>query len=248
MKKIKIQYRDISRALFAMTAVLISLSLSSCLKDGDQEPEIVAAAMAVNTVPGSDGLVLALDNNQLNNLAAGEWFPYESILAYRRVYPGERLLRVFHPEDVSSNEEITRTTVEFDPSQYYSLFVVGTSDTDMEVVVVADSLKTPEAGTAKIRFVNMSPDAPALALGIEGRDALLSNGTAFKSHSAYTDLEAGEEYRFYIRRAGTDSGENLHEFVFTPRNQYIYTICAKGLFESDDPEADDAFGHGVITH
>jgi len=126
MKKLKIQYRDISRMLFAVTAVLISLSLSSCLKDGDQEPEIVAAAMAVNTVPGSDGLVLALDNNQLNSLVAGEWFRYESILAYRRVYPGERLLRVFHPEDGSSNEESMRTTVEFDPSQYYSWFVVGT--------------------------------------------------------------------------------------------------------------------------
>lgn len=237
-----------SRILMAVVAVFAAMSLTSCLKDGDKEPEIVAAALAVNVVPGSEGLILALDNNQLNNLNANEWFAYEGIMHYRRVYPGDRLLRVFHPQNVANNDEILRTNVEFDVGEYYSIFVVGTSEEDMEVVLVADSLEAPEAGTAKIRFANMSPDAPALVLGVEGRETLLANGTAFKAHTAYTDLDAGQEYTFFIRRAGTGEEENVYEFEFTPKDKFIYTICAKGFFESEDPEADTAFGHGVITH
>lgn len=242
MKRLKKTKYIGSVALFAVLA----LTLSSCLKDGDEEPEMVAAMLAVNVVPGSDGLVLALDNNQFNHVAAGEWFAYRNIINYRRVFPGERLVRLFHPENVASNEEILRKSVDFDVSEFYSLFVVGTSDEDMEVVVVADSLRSPASGTARVRFANMSADAPALELGIEGRSDLLAGPTPFKGHSDYVVLDADETYQVFIRRAGND--EVVHTFEFKPQNRYIYTICTRGFYEGTDPDAATAFGHGVIVH
>jgi hypothetical protein len=237
---------SIFRKMMGALAVVGLLSFTSCLKDGDPVVDTVAAAMAVNVVPGSEGLVLALDNNQLNNLGAGEVFAYSHILRYRRVYPGPRLLRVFHPDRVPNNQEILRKDVRFDNGEYYTLFVVGTDDEDMDVIRVADSLRTPNAGQAFLRFANMSPDAPALELGVVGRESLVATGTPFKSIADYATLSAGEKVKFFIREVGAT--EAFYEFEMDVKEKYVYTICAKGFFEEETASEDTEFGHGVISH
>lgn len=226
----------------------------SCMKDdlgptgpGDAgHPGVaVAAAMAVNSVPASTGLVLALDNNQFNNLALGERFAYRELMVYRRVIPGERLLRVFHPEKVVLNESILRQNVHFQEGMYYSLFVVGDSDKTMEVVQLEDELEAPLPGRAKIRFINTSPDAPSLDLGLSNESSRLATGMAFKAYSDFVSIGAGQTYQLTIYNHV--SKEPVLEFTFEPEEKKIYTIVALGRYNQMD-YAIAGFSQGVIIH
>lgn len=242
------------RTILGMLTLSVVALMSSCKKDGlpsgpqdtvDRPGVAVAAAMAINSVPASQGLILALDNNQFNNLALGERFAYRELMVYRRVVPGDRLLRVFHPEKVPSNESIFRQDVHFKEGKYYSLFVVGNSDKTMEVVQVEDELNAPSAGRAKIRFINTSPDAPLLDLGLSNETGMLATGMAFKEHSDFISIEASKSYSLTIYNHA--SKESVLEFNFAPEEKKIYTIVALGRYNQMD-YAIAGFGQGIVIH
>src|SRR5690554_7863929 len=117
----QIKFRtNIYRTVGALALLIGIFTMTSCLKDEDPQPQNVAVAMMINAVPNQEseenGFILALDNNQLNNLnhQFPEYFLYGETLQYRRVFPGERLFRAYHPQDVSSNDEILSETVDFE--------------------------------------------------------------------------------------------------------------------------------------
>jgi len=221
--------------LLAMVMIL-ALSLSSCLKDEQDDIDgLVAAVEALNAVPNSDGIILALDNNQLNNLHMGEYFMAGQLLNYRRVYPGNRLLRAFHPENVDENNAILRKSVFFEPGKYYSLFVVETPQKEIEVIQVTDEVTAPSEGKALIRFINLNAGASALDLGIVGQTSLLASNIGFKSHTVFMAIDAGKEYEFAITRTGDTA--DIYTFKWTPKNKDIYTLWTNG-----------SQTHGVIIH
>jgi hypothetical protein len=221
-----------------IVAILMTMTLgfASCLKDDqDDYQEMVAAVEAVNAVPGSNGIILALDNNQLNNLNMGEYFLAGQLLNYRRVYPGNRLLRAFHPENLDMNSAIFRKEVFFEPGKYYSLFVVKTPEDKIEVIQVTDELTAPAAGKASVRFINLHPSGKPLDFGIVGQETLLASNLAFKSHTVFTEYEADKEYELFVRQSGT--GDEYYTFKWTPKSKDINTIWANG-----------GLTHGIIVH
>lgn len=226
---------------FAKTGVLsimmvVALSLTSCLKDdGGEYEELVAAVEALNAIPNSGGIILALDNNQLNNLQMGEYFLSGQLLNYRRVYPGNRLLRAFHPEGVSSNDAVFRRELYFQAGKYYTLFVVETPEKEVEVIQVTDEFTAPAAGKALIRFINLNPNAQALDFGIAGETALLAANTPFKSHTVFMAQDADKEYEFVIKHS--DSDRETFTFKWTPKSKDIYTVWTNG-----------GLTYGIITH
>jgi hypothetical protein len=64
--------------------------------------------------------------------------------------------------------------------------------------------------------------------------------------SSYTSLSSGQKLKFFIREVGTS--EPVHEFELTLNEKHVYSICAKGLLEQENPELPSAFSHGVIVH
>lgn len=214
----------------------LTMSLTSCLKDGQDEYEdLVAAVEALNAIPNSNGIILALDNNQLNNLQMGEYFLAGQLLNYRRVYPGNRLLRAFHPESVDDNNAVFRKEVFFEPGKYYSLFVVESPQNGIEVIQVTDEVTVPSEGKAVVRFINLNPAAAALDLGIVGQSNLLASGIGFKSHTVFMSIDADKEYEFVIKNSGAAS--NGYTFKWTPKSKDIYTLWTNG-----------GQTHGVIIH
>lgn len=213
-----------------------TLSLTSCLKDSDDGFEdLVAAVEAINAIPNSQGIILALDNNQLNNLQMGEYFKAGQLLNYRRVYPGQRLLRAFHPDSVDENNAVFRKDVFFEAGKYYSLFVVESPQSGVEVIQVTDELNAPAEGKASIRFINLNPSATALDLGIVGQSNLLANNIGFKSHTVFVAIDADREYEFVIKHSG--SATEGYTFKWTPKSKDIYTVWTNG-----------GQTHGVVTH
>ncbi len=232
-----------SRLVFVLVAIAMSLiTLNACLKDSEGVNQ-VSAVRALNAVPGSTGLDIGLDQNQINERLLGEEFAYGDTLPYKNAWPGRRLVRIFDPIRNAATPPLVQGTVDFVPGRFYSLYVAGSKN--IQLMATEDDLSAPGEGKAKIRFIHLSPDAPSLDFGIEGADALLASDKAFMTVVGFSTIDAGETYTFNI--IAHDSGDVLHAFEFTPENDMIYTVWAKGLVENTTKPA-LGFGHGIITH
>jgi|SRR5690554_1255188 len=222
---------------FILVALVLSVfTLSSCLKGDDGYYEdTVAASLFLNALPGSDGLIVALDNNQLNNLAYGEYFQSGDVLPYRRIFPGNRIFRVFHPEDVNANVELARKELFFNTGDYYSVFLAGNSEADFEIFAIQDDIDSLDRDQALIRFIHLDAGGPALNFGIEGAESPIASAALFKSHTDFIEIAGDESYQFYIQAA--DGSEEAYEFEWQPKSGDVYTIWVN-----------DLSSHGVIRH
>ena len=96
----------------------------------------------------------------------------------------------------------------------------------MRILLIEDDLTAPAQGKAHVRFIHLSPDAPAV-------DITLTNGTvvfgnkAFKEFTAFTPLDAGT-YDLQVRVAGTTTVA-LDLAGITLEAGKIYTVFAKGF-------------------
>ena len=107
----------------------------------------------------------------------------------------------------------------------YSVFAVN-NVANIEAIVLEDDLTAPASGKSHVRFLHLSPNAPAV-------DITLTDGTVvfgdymFKENSAFTPLDAGT-YDLQVRLAGTSTVVlDLPGIALTAGK--IYTVFAKGL-------------------
>jgi len=230
-----------------MMILAMSTSLGGCLKD-DNPVYQVSAVRALNAVPGSEQLDVFLDQNKLN-FDDGTWqdesFAYTDTLPYKNAWPNNRVVSIVDPVDYPDAKPLVQETVNFIPGKFYSLYVVGYDD--MEVMYTEDDLSSPAAGKAKIRFVHLSPDAPALDFEVSTGDGepLRIDGKVFKEITAFAAVDGGVAYTVnFVER---DSETLLHSFEFMPKAGMIYTVWVSGLID-DGGDAALAFGHGILIH
>jgi len=96
-----------------------------------------------------------------------------------------------------------------------------------------------QTGTARVRVVHASPDAPAVDVLVDGARAIANLG--FKGASAYTSVPAGQR-KFQVFPAGRTMGTPVIEVAPTLAAGKDYTVVAfsrladitPGLFEDDN--------------
>jgi hypothetical protein len=99
-------------------------------------------------------------------------------------------------------------------------------------VVYMDNNTRPAPGHAKVNFTHLSPDAPAVDVGVVGGGNLFTN-VAFKGTSPYIEVPAGQ-YDLEVKLTGTPT------VVLTLNNVdldmgMIYTVFAEGLAGGGPP-------------
>ena len=222
-------------------------TLGGCLKD-DNGVYQISAVRALNAVPGSEQLDIALNESWLNYVPERdevEDFAYRDTLAYKRAWPGVREIRVFERGNTTSSGLLAQENAQFVPGQFYSLYVVGRED-DIELVVSHDDLSAPEGGKAKIRCINLSPDAPPLDFEIAGAgDVVMITDQGFKDISDFSAVDGGAAYEIRFKEHST--GNVLHTFELVPEAGLIYSIWVRGLLENEGNAALE-FGHDIIVH
>ena len=93
-------------------------------------------------------------------------------------------------------------------------------------MVVEDNLAAPAAGKAHVRFIHLSPDAPAVDVAVTGGGVVFGN-QSFEDFTAFTPLDANT-YNLEVRLAGTSTVVlPLPGIVLTAGK--IYTVYAKGF-------------------
>lgn len=207
-------------AAWTLSCVML-LAFTSCLDDDDPKIENVPVAYVslYHGSPDAPDLDIEVDGRQINAYP----FEYTDYTGYLRFYTGKRNLR-FGPY-ASSSINID-TTIEFDANQLYSVFVVDEFE-DADVVVTHDNSDAPAKDMAKIRVINLSPDAGDIDLAANGDEEAWSSDLAFKESSDFMEVDAAE-YDFQVRSsANNDLLLSVPDIQLQPR--YFYTIIIRGF-------------------
>lgn len=208
-------------------AALVAIPLASCSDDGDNPfaPAPQARVMAVHASPDAPAVDLLVDG-----AVAGTGLAFPNNTPYLTVEAGTRNVKV--------NVAGTATTVidadlPVAAGATYTVFA-GDSVANIGAVVVEDDLTAPAAGKAHVRFVHLSPDAPAVDVAVQGGPVLFAN-TAFKGYSAFTPVDAGT-YDLEVRPAGSMTAV-LPLNGITLQAGKIYTVFAKGFLSGSGAQA-----------
>lgn len=110
------------------------------------------------------------------------------------------------------------------------LIVLGLAAALMALVLVPAAFA--QSGTAKVRVIHASPDAPAVDIFVNG-DRALTN-VPFFTASDYLDLPAGS-YRVQVAPTGQDASAAVIDATATIEAGKAYTIAATGLVADIQP-------------
>ena len=215
-----------SRAGIVGMIGLLALSFSSCIKNKNNEADTTPVALmsVINLSPGSQPLDFYLDNNKANTSAFG----FADGLDYIRAYTGKRTATFY----VSATQtKLKSDTMTLGANKAYTLFLANLPATP-EFVLLRDTLTQPAADKAGIRFINLSPNAPAVDFAIKG-GAVLATNRSFKGYTIFVPVAGNTKITLEIRQAGTTTVlASLSDI--TPKTGSLYTIWLQGLSGATD--------------
>lgn len=237
MKTTKNYLSPVAKTLvFALTLTSI---FSSCKKDKDNPTPPVpkpATVSIIHAAPGMPELSFFVD--KVNK--ATKALTYNTAIDYQSINSGKRELSVTKK---GITDILVKVEVSLAAEKSYSAFVAD--KTGNALVIVADDLTAPAADKAKIRFINLSPDAGNIDLAVTGKTEALIAKKAFKEASDFTNTsEVGAEINFEIRENGKTTVLATLPKVKIEKGK-IYTIYAKGLKAAAD---DTKLGLAVLTN
>jgi len=197
------------------------LLFTSCVKQATNTytSTPVAGLAFIQASPDQPSVDLFVNNSRYNTTP----IPYGTSYSYLTINAGKIPIAVYNDATMKA---IVADTIQFDKNIPYSLFLVNTVS-HPQLFVLADTLVKPATGDAGIRFINLSPDAPAVDLVIKDGAALASN-MSFKQHSVFSPLLGNTLYTLEVHAAGTSTVlATIPSFKY--QAGYVYTIWFHGL-------------------
>jgi len=208
-------------AVYSLLIGSISVGFTACSDDEETTPtptNTTARVQVTHASPNAPGVDLLVDNTKVNAAA----LEFLGSTAYLSVNAGTRNIKV---NAAGTSTSVINADVPFVAGKNYSLFAVD-SLSKISAVLVEDDLTAPAAGKAHVRFIHLSPNAPAVDVALAGGTVVWGD-YEFKDGSTFAPLDAGT-YNLEVRLAGTTTVVlPLPGIVLTAGK--IYTVYAKGF-------------------
>jgi len=132
----------------------------------------------------------------------------------------------------AGGDAVLSATLDLDSDMSYSILAINALE-DIEALVLTDEQPAVEASDARLRFVHLVPDAPAVDVWGEGTP--LCENVAFGDSSPFATVEA-DAYDIDVRPAGSeDSVLSLSDVNFEGATSY--TVFATGMLEDGSLDA-----------
>lgn len=173
--------------------------------------------MAVHASPNAPGVDLLVDG-----VVAGTGLSFPNNTAYLNVAAGTRNVKV---NVTGTSTTVIDANVPVVGGSNYTVIACD-SVSKIGAIVLTDNLAVPATGKAHVRFVHLSPNAPAVDVAVAGGPVVFAN-TVFKGFTAFTPVDAGT-YDFEVRLAGTGTVALPVNGVTLTAGK-IYTVFAKGF-------------------
>jgi hypothetical protein len=203
-----------------MIALTTAFSFSSCEDDDDDAPAPAGSGkvMIIHASPDAPAVDLLLDGTKLNSAGVN----FTDNTAYLTAAAGTRVLKVNVAGTTTTALQANLPVVN---GKNYSVFAID-SVSKLSGLVLEDNLAAPASGKAHVRFIHLSPDAPAVDVAVTGGGVVFGN-KSFKDATSFTPLDANT-YNLEVRLAGTSTVVlPLPGIALTAGK--IYTVYAKGF-------------------
>ena len=213
--------------LGSLLIVLLGLAIMGCSDDDNPiKPNPGKAdVLVVHASPDAPGVDLLVDDE-----VAGTNLTYPNNTGYLEVSSGTRNIKV---NVTGTSTTVIEANLELENEKNYSVFAVD-AVANISPLVFEDNLATPASGKAHVRFIHLSPDAPAVDITLTDGTVVFSN-IAFKGSVDFTPLD-GATYDLQVRVAGTSTvALSLPGIALAPGK--IYTVFAKGFLAGTDAQA-----------
>ncbi len=218
----------ISMLALAMTAISL---FTACKKDDDETTPTPSAGsgklMAVHASPDAPGVDLLLDNTKINTAPV----VFTNATGYIAVTAGTRNVKV---NVAGTSTTALNANVAIANGKNYSLFAID-SVSKLSALVIEDNLAAPASGKAHVRFIHLSPNAPAVDVALANGGAVVFGNKSFKDFTAFTPLDAGT-YDLEVRVAGTQTVALPLPGISLTAGK-IYTVYAKGFLGGTGAQA-----------
>jgi len=201
-------------------------AFTSCKKTETADPTI-AYIRVINTSP-SLATYNAYFNGTIVNTAA---LPFGGSASYTAYAAGSYSLKF---TTASSTESLLTKTIALSASTYYSSYLIN-KPAALDVYTIGDDLSLPATDKAYIRFINLSPDAPALDLAKTGATTTLITNKAFKNASAFVAVDAGT-YTFDAKETSTGTVKATTASTSFLAGYHYDIICGGLVTPANDTE------------
>lgn len=209
--------------------------------NGDAFVDLTAGnsdVLVTHASPDAPGVGLLVDD-VLVNTSAPLNFPDNT--GYLSVDAGIRNIKV---NAFGTSTTVINADVAFEANKDYTVFAIDVLDS-IEALVIEDNLTAPTAGNAHVRFVHLSPDAPAVDIAVASNGAVVFADYEYKESSAFTPLAAGT-YDLDVRLTGTSTSV-LPLSGIALEDGKIYTVFANG-FVTPPTANDPALNASIIIN
>ena len=212
--------RRIAKFPVAALAVIAAASLTGCNDDSTSNPLAPtpqARVMAIHASPDAPAVDLLVDG-----AVAGTGLAFPNNTGYLNVAAGTRNVKV---KVSPGGATVIDANLPVAGGGNYSVFACDSVAT-LGTLVIEDDLTAPATGKSHVRFVHLSPNAPAVDVAVTGGPVLFAN-KVFKEYSAFTPVDAGT-YDLEVRLAG-EATVVLPLPGITLQAGKIYTVFARGF-------------------
>jgi len=233
------------RSLFLILIFTATLSLAiGCSEDNASTPTPTpqARVLVVHASPNAPGVDVLIDNQKVNQQPLT--FPRNT--GYLSVNAGTRNVKVNVAGTITT---VINADLPLEGNRNYSVFAID-SVSKISALVTNDDLTAPAAGKAHVRFIHLSPNAPAVDVSLPEQAAgqglftnRAFNKTITAAEQAFTPVDTGT-VNLEVRQAGTTNVVLPLPNVRLDAGK-IYTVFAKGFLGGEGAQA---LGAEIILH
>ncbi len=150
---------------------------------------------------------------------------------YFALTPGANTFELYVVNNGTLNviSKFLETTQNLEPNKKYTIYTTDTA-ANIAVVLAPDDAAAPDTGLARIRFINLIPNAPSVDF-YKG-NTLLKADIKYKSFTDFFDVPKSTVDTFSIRLAGSAPGSSLSALAYyrlsTNTNQRILSFLSRG--------------------
>jgi hypothetical protein len=189
--------------------------------------------MAVQASPDAPAVDVVLDGHSVlpSDTAYSQGLRYAASTGYIRLSAAQGTNTIEFRDFQSST--LLASAMTQAPSGEHTIFLMD-SLASIETLAIDDTLTAPEAGKARVRFVNLTINAPVLDLAVAGGPIWFGN-VGFRGYTPFKSVDAGT-CDLEFRLAGT-SGVGLRLNGVSFQAGRIYTLLAKGFVGGSGAQA-----------
>lgn len=215
--------------------VFALLLLSSCKKETADTTGLSSLAI-VNASPDLATYNTYLDGTKVIEAA----LPFGGVISYATLAAGDHTIKLTAETEISA---LLTKAITLEGSKAYSFFVVDRG-ADIDGLLISDSPDSYSTEKAFVRFINLSPDAPALDLTLGNDPQNLVGSKSYKEVSGFVEVEPGT-FSFNVKNDAQSAVKaSLGDAVLAAG--YYYTVMAIGLVTPD--EMGQSFKLQIYTH